>query len=88
MTGGLVRTDDAIMWAKESGPSDSNQFAPTSRELNGYWRSIAKYQTHRNRLVRSPIPRTPQNNGPPTATIASATMCASPINGSSGDLSF
>ena len=85
MTGGLVRTDDAIMSAKGPGLSDSSQFAPTSREFSGYHRSIAKYQTHRNRLVRSSIPRTPENNGPPTATISSATMCATLINGSSAD---
>ena len=38
-----------------------------------YSRSRLSPRVHRNKLVRSPILRTPQNNGPPTAIIASAT---------------
>jgi len=57
MTGGLVRTDDAIMSAKGPGLSDSSQFAPTSREFSGYHRSIAKYQTHRKQARQEPDPQ-------------------------------
>jgi hypothetical protein len=73
MTGGLVRTEDEIMPTKGLGSFDSDQFAPLS------------FQIHRNKLVRSPIPRTPQKNGPPTATIAFASICATSISGSCAD---